>query len=162
MKQRVSPRLLLHPVHLLSLGFGSGLSPWAPGTMGTLVAIPIYLFLTRLAPVPYLLVTLFLLYIGIYLCQATAQRLGVHDHPAIVWDEIVGFLLTMVAVPIGWFWIGLGFVLFRLFDIWKPWPIRYLDRRVEGGLGIMLDDLLAALFASVVIQVILYIKGGSL
>ena len=162
MKPPVSPRLLLNPIHLLSLGFGSGLSPWAPGTFGTLIGIPVYLLMTQLKPVPYLLVTLFLLYIGIHLCQATARRLGVHDHPAIVWDEIVGFLLTMVAVPIGWVWIGLGFILFRLFDIWKPWPIGYFDRHVSGGLGIMLDDLLAAVYASIVLQLIVYLQGGGL
>lgn len=157
----VHPRLLLNPVHLLSLGFGSGLAPRAPGTAGTLIAIPVYLLMTGLGPTMYLLVTLFLLYIGIHLCQATAQRLGVHDHPAIVWDEIVGYLLTMVAVPLGWIWIVAGFVLFRLFDIWKPWPIGYFDRRVSGGLGIMFDDLLAALYASIVLQLIIYVTGGN-
>jgi len=157
----VHPRLLLNPVHLLSLGFGSGLAPRAPGTAGTLIAIPVYLLMTGLGPVGYLLVTLFLLYIGIHLCQATAQRLGVHDHPAIVWDEIVGYLLTMVAVPLGWVWIVAGFVLFRLFDIWKPWPIGFFDRRVSGGLGIMFDDLLAALYASIVLQLIIYVTGGN-
>ncbi len=162
MRPTLSPRLLLNPVHFLSLGFGSGLFPRAPGTIGTLVAVPVYLLMIQLNPVPYLLITLFLLYMGIHLCQATAHRLGVHDHPAIVWDEIVGYLLTMVAVPIGWFWVVLGFVLFRLFDIWKPWPIGYLDRRVSGGVGIMLDDLLAALYASIVMQVVLYLIGESL
>lgn len=156
----VHPRLLLNPVHLLSLGFGSGLAPRAPGTAGTLIAIPIYLLMTGLSAPAYLLLTLFLLYIGVHLCQATAQRLGVHDHPAIVWDEIVGYLLTMVAVPLGWVWIVAGFVLFRLFDIWKPWPIGLLDRRVSGGIGIMLDDLLAALYASMVLQLIIYLTGG--
>lgn len=162
MTKRIDPRLLRHPVHLLSLGLGSGLSPRAPGTAGTLVAIPIYLLLSGLNPLYYLLLSLFLLYIGIHLCQFTATRLGVHDHPGIVWDEIVGYLLTMVAVPVNWMWILVGFILFRLFDIWKPWPIGYLDRRVSGGVGIMLDDLLAAVYASVVLQLILYLTGGAL
>ena len=155
----ISPRLLLNPVHLLSLGFGSGLSPFAPGTMGTIVAIPVYLLFTHLGSFQYLLASFILFIIGIGLCGTTAKRLGVHDHPAIVWDEIVGYLLTMVAVPIGWVWLVAGFVLFRLFDIWKPWPISYLDRRVHGGFGIMLDDVLAAVYASVVLQVIIYITG---
>ncbi|MFP3874788.1 MAG: phosphatidylglycerophosphatase A [Thiohalophilus sp.] len=159
MRTRVDPRLLKHPVHLLSLGFGSGLAPKAPGTAGTLIAIPIYLLMVGLNPIAYLLVTLFLLYMGIHLCQATARRLGVHDHPAIVWDEIVGYLLTMVAVPLDWIWIIAGFALFRLFDVWKPWPISLLDRRVSGGIGIMLDDLLAAVYASIVLQLILYLTG---
>ncbi|MDZ7802814.1 phosphatidylglycerophosphatase A [Thiohalophilus sp.] len=162
MRTPVDPRLLMNPVHLLSLGFGSGLTPRAPGTAGTLVAIPVYLLLIELSPIAYLLLSLFLLYIGIHLCQATARRLGVHDHPAIVWDEIVGYLLTMVAVPFDWVWIVAGFVLFRLFDVWKPWPIGFLDRRVSGGIGIMLDDLLAAVYASIVLQLIIYLTGGAL
>ncbi|MDR9435691.1 MAG: phosphatidylglycerophosphatase A [Thiohalophilus sp.] len=162
MRTHIDPRLLMNPVHLLSLGFGSGLIPKAPGTAGTLVAIPIYLLMVGLSPIAYLLITLFLLYIGIHLCQATAQRLGVHDHPAIVWDEIVGYLLTMVAVPFEIIWIVAGFALFRLFDVWKPWPIGLLDRRVSGGIGIMLDDLLAAVYASVVLQLVIYLTGGAL
>jgi len=162
MPANVDPRLLLNPIHLLSLGFGSGLAPKAPGTAGTVVAIPVYLLMVGLTPVAYLLVTLFLLYIGIHLCQATAQRLGVHDHPAIVWDEIVGYLLTMVAAPFDWVWIVTGFALFRLFDVWKPWPIGFLDRHVSDGIGIMLDDLLAAVYASIVLHSIIYLTGGTL
>ena len=162
MASRVDPRLLKHPIHFLSLGFGSGLAPRAPGTFGTLIAVPVYLLLAGLDPLVYLIISLFLLYIGIHLCQVTADRLGVHDHPAIVWDEIVGYLLTMVAVPFDWLWIVAGFVLFRLFDIWKPWPIGYFDRRVSGGVGIMLDDLLAAVYASIILLLLLYFTGGHL
>lgn len=162
MRTPIDPRLLMNPVHLLSLGFGSGLAPKAPGTAGTLVAVPVYLLLSGLSPLAYLLLTLFLLYIGIHLCHATARRLGVHDHPAIVWDEIVGYLLTMIAVPSDWIWIVAGFALFRLFDVWKPWPIGFLDRRVSGGIGIMLDDLLAAVYASLVLQLAIYLTGGTL
>lgn len=149
--------LLKNPVHLLSTGLGSGLSPVAPGTMGTLVAIPIYLGLQSLAPLLYLVVCLAMFLVGIGLCGATSRALRAHDHAGIVWDEIVGYLLTMVAVPRGWVWVVLGFVLFRLFDIWKPWPIRFFDRGVQGGLGIMLDDLLAALYASLVLQAALWL-----
>ncbi len=152
----IPPRLLGHPVHLLSLGFGTGLAPRAPGTVGTLAALPLYWLLHSLPAWQYALVGAALFGLGVYLCGATARVLGVHDHPGIVWDEVVGYLLTLVAVPYDWRWLVLGFVLFRLFDIWKPWPIRSLDRGVRGGFGIMFDDLVAALYASVLMQVILY------
>jgi phosphatidylglycerophosphatase A len=150
----VPPRLLLHPCGFLSLGFGSGLVPVAPGTAGTLAAIPVYLLLQDLTPLVYVAVVSVAFIAGIPLCAWTARRLGVHDHPAIVWDEIVGYLVTMVAAPAGWQWIVAGFVLFRLFDIAKPWPISWLDRRVTGGLGIMLDDLVAGIFAAAVLQLL--------
>lgn len=153
---RIPPRLLANPVHWLSLGFGTGLAPRAPGTVGTLAALPFYWLLHTLPAWQYALVGAALFALGIYLCGATARALGVHDHPGIVWDEVVGYLFTLVAVPFDWRWIAVGFVLFRLFDIWKPWPIRSLDRGVRGGFGIMFDDLVAALYASVLMQVILY------
>jgi phosphatidylglycerophosphatase A len=90
--------------------------------------------------------------VGVWVCDTASRDLGVHDHPGIVWDEIAGFLLTMLAAPPGWQWILVGFALFRLFDIWKPWPIGWLDRRVAGGLGIMLDDLVAGVFAAAILQ----------
>jgi phosphatidylglycerophosphatase A len=139
-------------VHLLAFGFGAGCSPKAPGTMGTLLAVGLYLPLSRLSLPVYALVLLGVVLLGIWLCGRAARDLGVHDHPGIVWDEIAGFLLTMFAAPTGWWWIVLGFALFRLFDIWKPWPIRWLDRRVAGGWGIMLDDLVAGLFAALCLQ----------
>jgi len=138
---------LKDPVNFVALGFGSGLSKVAPGTMGTLVAIPLYLLLQPLALGDYIAVVVAISLVGIWLCDRAAKTLGVHDHPGIVWDEIAGYLLTMVAAPPGWQWVVLGFCLFRLFDIWKPWPIKVIDRKVEGGLGIMLDDIVAALFA---------------
>ncbi len=148
----VSPRLLRNPIHLLAFGFGSGLAPKAPGTAGTIVAVLPYWLLAQL-PLPiYLVVTVFAFIAGIYICDYSSRALGVHDHPGIVWDEIAGYLLTMLAAPAGWIWILVGFVLFRLFDIWKPWPIGWLDRRVSGGLGIMLDDLIAGLFAFLCMQ----------
>lgn len=150
----VLPRLLLHPCGFLSLGFGSGLVPVAPGTAGTLAAIPVYLLLQDLTLAVYVAVVSAAFIAGIPLCAWTARRLGVHDHPAIVWDEIVGYLVTMVAAPAGWQWIVTGFVLFRLFDIAKPWPISWLDRRVTGGLGVMLDDLLAGVFAAILLQLL--------
>ena len=150
----ISPQLLLHPVHCLALGFGSGLVPRAPGTAGTLVAIPLYLLMQMLSLNLYLPLVIALFLLGIPVCAHTARRLGVHDHPAIVWDEIVGYLVTMTLAPPGWVWVAAGFVLFRLFDIIKPWPIGWSDRRVHGGLGIMLDDLLAGVMAAAVLQLL--------
>ena len=139
----------------MAFGFGSGLSPVAPGTVGTLAAIPIYLALiTSVDSLSYLLVVLLLSLLGFWFCGKTAEDLGVHDHPGIVWDEIVGFLITMYLIPLDWLWIILGFALFRVFDILKPWPIRWLDEKVKGGIGIMLDDILAGIFAWVVLQII--------
>ncbi|WP_448563860.1 phosphatidylglycerophosphatase A family protein [Thalassotalea ganghwensis] len=135
------------PVQFFALGFGSGLVPKAPGTMGTLVAIPLFMLLGKLPIIVYLGIVLILALIGVYLCGQAAKQLGVHDHPAIVWDEIVGYLITMCAMPMTWQSILLGFVLFRFFDIVKPWPISYLDKHCHGGLGIMLDDIVAGLMA---------------
>ena len=143
---------LKNPVHLLALGFGAGCAPKLPGTAGTLVAVPLYLILQHLSVLHYagLLIILFIL--GIWICGRTMRDLGVQDHPAIVYDEIVGYLVTMSMAPPGWLWTVSGFLLFRLFDIWKPWPIRWLDRRVTGGFGVMLDDLVAGLFAFLTLQ----------
>lgn len=143
-----------NPVHLLAFGFGSGLSPKAPGTMGTLAAIPFFLLMQDLSATYYLLILLVASLVGIYLCGKTADDLGVHDHPGIVWDEFVGYWLTMFMAPSGWLWVVIGFVLFRIFDILKPWPISWLDKRVAGGFGIMVDDLLAGLFALLCLQLL--------
>lgn len=141
----------------LAHGFGSGKIPWAPGTIGTLVAIPIYLLIYPFSNLLYAAIVGIMFVFGIWLCQITEQALGAHDHPSIVWDEIVGFLITMFMVPIGWEWMIAGFLLFRAFDIWKPFPIRQIERRVRGGLGNMLDDALAAVYAWFVLQGAAYI-----
>jgi phosphatidylglycerophosphatase A len=146
--------ILSNPIHCLAFGFGSGLAPKAPGTFGTLLAVPLYLLLFQLSLLPYILVVVIAFAIGIYLCGRTATDLGVHDHPGIVWDEFVGFWITMIAAPAGWLWVVIGFILFRLFDIWKPWPIRFFDKNVESGLGIMIDDVLAGIYALLVLQLI--------
>lgn len=139
--------LLKNPIHLLAFGFGSGLSPRAPGTVGTVMAVLLYLPMAHL-PLPiYLSMILVTALLGCYLCGKTARELGVHDHPGIVWDEFVGFWLTMTAIPASWPWIAAGFVLFRVFDIAKPWPIGWCDKRVSGGIGIMVDDLLAGVYS---------------
>jgi phosphatidylglycerophosphatase A len=143
-------------IHLLAFGFGAGKSPVAPGTFGTLVGIPFYLMMTGLNLWQYILVTVVLFVVGIWICHYSSKKMGVHDHPGIVWDEIVGYLVTMIAAPSGWLWIVIGFVLFRFFDILKPWPIRAIDKGVSGGFGIMLDDILAGLFALLILQLIAY------
>ena len=149
-----------NPVHLLAFGFGSGLSPVAPGTVGTLAAIPLYLLLQCLSLPLYIAIVVLACIVGVYLCGQTAKDLGVHDHGGIVWDEFCGFWITMLAVPAGWVWIVLGFILFRFFDIWKPWPINWADQKVSGGLGIVLDDIIAGGYAFVVMQ--LLVRFGSL
>ncbi len=139
-------QLIRNPVHFLAFGFGSGLSPKAPGTAGTLVALILWPMLASLPLELYLLIVAVASVGGFYLCGKTASDLGVHDHSGIVWDEIAGFWLAMTAMPVSWVWMLAGFLLFRLFDIWKPWPIGWLDKHVDGGYGIMLDDLVAGLF----------------
>lgn len=145
------------PVHFLAFGFGIGRLPKAPGTFGTLVGIPVYLLLQPLSPLLYGSVVLALFVFGVWLCQETERDLGVHDHPGIVWDEIVGYQITMFMAPAGWIWIFAGFILFRIFDIWKPFPIRQIERRIQGGLGNMLDDALAGLYSLAALQGMVYL-----
>jgi phosphatidylglycerophosphatase A len=144
------------PVHCLAFGFGSGCSRWAPGTFGTVAAIPIYLLLNTTPLWLYLSITFMMFLIGIWLCDKTTKKLGVHDHSGIVWDEIVGYLVTMIAAPKGWTWVIIGFVLFRVFDILKPWPISVADKKIGGGFGIMIDDVLAGFAAFSVLHLINY------
>jgi phosphatidylglycerophosphatase A len=145
-----------NPVHFLALGFGTGLLPIAPGTWGTLVTIPIYWILMELGislPI-YLLICLLMFLAGIGLCARTTADAGVHDHGAIVWDEMVGYLLTMTLLPFTWTWIIAGFFVFRIFDVLKPWPINWVDRNIHGGFGIMLDDVLAGLASCLVLHLV--------
>ena len=144
--------VLTNPIHFLAFGFGSGLAPKAPGTVGTLVAVPIYLLLAHANIWIYAGVGVVSFFAGIWLCGKSAEALGVHDHGGIVWDEFVGYWITMFMAPVGWMWMILGFLLFRLLDILKPWPIKYIDKQVKGGLGIMLDDVLAGIMAALCIQ----------
>jgi phosphatidylglycerophosphatase A len=146
--------LIKRPVCFLGLGFGSGLAPFAPGTFGTLAAIPIYLLMQDLPLLIYLAITTIFFILGIYICQKSAGWIGMDDPSAVVWDEIVGYLVTMLAAPSGWQWLVIGFVLFRLFDIIKPWPIRWFDKNLHGGLGIMVDDVIAGVFSLIVIQLL--------
>lgn len=151
---------LRDPIHLLALGFGAGLAPRMPGTAGTLVGVLAYIPLQGVPALTYAAVVLALFLAGIPICGRTAVDLHRHDHPAIVWDEMVGFLAAMAAAPGGWMGIAAGFTLFRLFDIAKPWPIRTLDARVSGGTGIMLDDVAAAAFAGASLKIIAYLLAS--
>ena len=151
--------VLTDPVHFLAFGFGAGLAPVAPGTVGTLVAVPLELA-TRALELPTragLVIAVCL--IGVYLCGESARRLAAHDHPGIVWDEIAGYMITMLAAPDGWIWVAAGFVLFRIFDVLKPWPIRELDHGISGGVGIMLDDIVAGLFAGFLLLAVRWLAG---
>lgn len=148
--------LLKNPVVFFAFGFGSGLSPKMPGTIGTLAAIPVYLLFSSAPLWVYAVILLASSIVGIWLCGTAAKLLGVHDHGGIVWDEFVGYWITMFCAPSGWEWIVVGFVFFRIFDILKPWPISIADKKVGGGWGIMLDDILAGIAAAVCLQAIHY------
>ena len=144
--------VLSSPIHFLAFGFGAGLSPKAPGTVGTIIAVPFYLVLAHTSVWIYAGILAISFAIGIWLCGRSAENLGVHDHGGIVWDEFVGYWITMFMAPAGWMWVILGFLLFRLLDILKPWPINFIDKHVKGGLGIMLDDVVAGIMSALCIQ----------
>jgi phosphatidylglycerophosphatase A len=138
---------LKDPVVFLALGLGSGLSPIAPGTAGTLMTVPLVYFLQQQTLFIYLLATFFVLVTGSWICGYAAKQLQVHDHSAIVYDEVAGYLITMIMIPAGWYWMLAGFVLFRFFDAVKPWPISWFDENIHGGFGIMLDDVIAGVIS---------------
>ncbi|HET7308246.1 MAG TPA: phosphatidylglycerophosphatase A [Gammaproteobacteria bacterium] len=141
--------ILRDPVHLPAFGFGAGLAPRAPGTCGTLVAVPIAFCLALLAPWWRAAVIVALCVAGVWICGHSARRLGVHDYPGIVFDEIAGYQVAVAIAPFSWITLGVCFVLFRFFDILKPWPVGWLDRHIRGGAGIMLDDIAAGIYAGV-------------
>jgi phosphatidylglycerophosphatase A len=142
------------PWQFMAFGFGFGTTPVAPGTFGTLPAIPLVLILQHYSLMTYGLATLGIIAFAIILAEYTTRVVGVHDHPGIVCDEIAGFTLAMFAVPAGWMWLVLGFVLFRVFDILKPWPIAWIDDKVKNGFGIVLDDLVAAVPVCVILNIV--------
>jgi len=146
--------LLSHPAHLVAFGFGAGLAPVAPGTWGTLLALPIYWLVSpRLEPVEFLLMLVVLFALGVWACEMTGRAIGVSDHGGMVWDETVAFLLVLFFVPATLPWQAAAFLLFRLFDILKPPPIRYYDQKLKNGFGVMLDDLIAASYTLLVLAV---------
>lgn len=148
-------QILTTPVLFLAFGFGSGLTKKMPGTMGTLAAIPVYLLFALADIWIYSILTIVVCVVGIRICDDAAKQLGEHDFGGIVWDEVAGYLVTMWFVPFSWTAVLFGFVLFRFFDILKPWPIQWIDQKVEGGFGIMLDDLLAGLFSAIILWYIM-------
>ena len=146
-------------LHWIAFGGGAGLAPRAPGTAGTAVAVPIYVAMAGGPLAMYLVAVALVVAVGIWACGRTARELGVHDHPGIVLDEVAGFLVTMTALPLDWRWIVAGFVVFRILDIAKPWPISLFDRRVRGGFGIMLDDVIAGAFACAALHLAQYLAS---
>jgi phosphatidylglycerophosphatase A len=144
-----------HPAHVIALGFGAGLFPWAPGTAGTLLAIPLWWLIAGAGLEPLLLLTLiaWLYGIGVWACGVTGRNLGVADHGAMCWDEIVAFLLVLALIPADPWWQAAAFLLFRVFDVVKPPPIRQLEMRFKGGFGVMFDDILAAGYTLLVLAI---------
>ena len=151
---QVRPRMT-DPVQFLAFGFGSGLSPWAPGTAGTVMALPVYLLFADQPLWIYSAIVLLAAVLGVFLCDRASHSLGVHDHPGIVWDEFVGLWIALWALPPEPLWIALGFVVFRVLDIAKPWPVGWLDRHTRGGLGIMVDDVAAGVMTCVTLHLAL-------
>ncbi len=157
-ERRLVKRVALQtPDGIVAFGFGSGLAPWAPGTFGSLAALLPYVLLTQLPAWQYGLVVVAAFALGIWVCEKTSHRLGVHDHGGIVWDEFVGLWIALFICPFNLWAVGLGFALFRLFDIVKPWPIGWLDRNTQGGLGIMIDDVVAGAYAWAALQTVLFL-----
>lgn len=146
-----------NPWHFIAFGFGSGAMPIAPGTFGTLLAIPFYLAIQFLPHGIYLAVVILIMLASMWLSDKVSREIGVHDHQGMCLDEFVGFFVTMYAVPHGLIWIILGFALFRLFDIWKPQPIRYLDEKIHGGVGMILDDVAAGIYACLILHILAWI-----
>jgi phosphatidylglycerophosphatase A len=146
--------------HCLAFGFGSGLAKFAPGTFGTLVAVPLYLAISALPAWLYAVTVVAAFALGVWICDTVSRDLGVHDHGGIVFDEFVGFWITMFLVPPSALAVLAGFVLFRLFDIWKPGPIRWCDRNVQGGFGIMVDDVAAGVVACAALHLLLRALGA--
>ncbi|HZM43544.1 MAG TPA: phosphatidylglycerophosphatase A [Burkholderiales bacterium] len=145
--------ILRHPARLIAFGGGAGLVPAAPGTFGTLLALPLYWLIAPLPPLAYLLLLAALFALGVWACEVTGRSLGVADHGGMVWDEVVAFLLVLFFVPPLLFWQAAAFLVFRVFDIFKPPPIRYYERTFKNGFGVMLDDLVAAFYTLLVLAI---------
>ncbi|MBH98920.1 MAG: phosphatidylglycerophosphatase A [Rhodospirillaceae bacterium] len=146
--------ILKYPIHFLAYGFGFGLIPVMPGTFGTLVGVGILYFLLPLDPTYYLGLIFAGSAIGVFICGQTAKDLGKNDPGKIVWDEIIGFLVAMFLIPFTWSWVLIGFIIFRIFDIWKPYPIKIIEKTRNPGLGIMADDIIAGLYTVTCLHII--------
>jgi len=144
-----------HPAHFIALGFGSGLAPVAPGTVGTALAFPVYMLLDRWLDAPGLFAVIALFFaVGVWACGRTGRDLGIADHGAMNWDEVVAMMLILLIVPAGWEWWLLSFFAFRFFDVVKPPPIRHIDRTMKGGLGVMFDDIVAAFYTLLLVALV--------
>lgn len=143
-----------NPLYFIAFGFGSGALPVAPGTFGTIVAIPCYLLLSQLPANAYLIFTVAFIIFSSWLCDYISNRTNTNDHPGMCIDEFAGFFVTMLYAPAGWAWVLLGFILFRIFDILKPWPISYVDKNIHGGFGMVLDDVMAGALSCLIIQLL--------
>ena len=147
--------LVAHPAHFLALGLGTGLAPVAPGTAGTLLGFPIYSLLAAwLAPLELLAAIGGMFVLGIWACGVTGRAMGIPDHSAMNWDEVVAFLLILMVTPPGWAWQAFAFFAFRFFDVVKPPPIRYFDRTIKGGFGVMFDDIVAAFYTLLAMAIV--------
>jgi len=147
--------VLAHPAHFIALGFGTGLAPLAPGTVGTLLAFPIFILLDLwLAPPALFGVIIAFFGVGVWACARTGRDLGIADHSAMNWDEVVAMLLVLLLAPSGWAWWGFAFLAFRFFDVVKPPRIRHIDRAMKGGLGVMFDDTVAAFYTLLLIALV--------
>ena len=153
LRQRVSMK---NPVHFLALGFGSGLIPLMPGTFGSVAAIPLIVAMSFVDIYAFLAITVVSFLLGIFLCGKTADDMKMHDHGSIVWDEVAGMMVVFIAVPTTALNLIIGFLLFRFFDILKPWPIREFDKKVHGGFGIMIDDIIAGAMACGCLHALIY------
>ena len=153
----IPPTIWQKPSHFIAFGFGTGALPIAPGTFGTLIAIPFYLAICSL-PLPLYITLVILAVIGSsWLCDRVSKEIAIHDHQGMCIDEVIGYLVTMTGAPHGMMWIVLGFIFFRIFDIWKPWPINYADTHVSGGFGMILDDALAGVYSIIVLKILSWI-----
>lgn len=152
-------KVFTHPFYFVAFGFGSGLSPRAPGTAGSVAAIPLYLLIAGLHPGMYAAAVFIAFVVGVIVCDWVARDMAVKDPGAIVWDEFVGLWIALFMLPNGWYWLLTGFLLFRLFDILKPWPVSFFDRELKGGLGIMVDDVAAGFYSLIVLQAAAYLGG---
>ncbi len=171
--KRPTAKMLLNPIHAISMGFGSGLSVFAPGTIGTLAAIPLYILAAHYIgwsvaePQNFIVLVTLMFAVGCVCAHYTGNALGVTDHGAIVWDEVVGYFVTMFFVPYATLslfelgvWVLIGFFVFRFFDIFKPWPASWVDKNIKNGFGVMFDDVLAAVFSALVLYAGLKLFGG--
>lgn len=150
-RQATPDTVWTNPIHFIACGFGIGAIPWMPGTFGTLLGVLVYLMIVPLHLSLYCTITFLLILLGIWICGVVNRDFGTDDHPAAVWDEVASFPVVMIAIPHTWYFIVLGFVLFRFFDIVKPGPIGWIDRHLHGGLGVMMDDVLAAFFSWIIL-----------